>query len=126
MGKKEDLEALTKAISDSNIRLHTLRAHIISLSNDIEQFSQLEGNLIDNIKYLKKNKVITGAESYKKAKDDLAKTVIKVVSLMNDRETLRKEAKLLEILIADAQKKLDKLQKYNVLQGDFRRKNGKE
>jgi uncharacterized protein YbgA (DUF1722 family) len=125
MGKKEDLESLDKTIRESNIRLHTVQAHIVSLTNDIEAFSQLEGNLIDNIKYLKKNKVITGAESYRKAKDDLAKTVIKVVSLMNDREALKKEARTHQFLMADAQKKLDKLQKYNVLQGNFGRKNGK-
>jgi hypothetical protein len=124
MGKKEDLAALEHIFIENEAKLRSINAHILSVSRDIDTMSQLEGNLIDNIKYLKKNKVITMADNYKKAKDDLAKTVVRVVSLMNDRENLRKAAKQCEKEMEVAQIRTKELQKDNVLYGDFRRKNG--
>lgn len=124
MGKKEDLATLEHIFVENEAKLRSIRAHILSTTRDIETLSQLEGNLIDNVKYLKKNKVITMADNYKKAKDDLAKTVVKVVSLMNDRENLRKAAKQCEKEMDVAQSRIKELQKDNVLYGNFGRKNG--
>lgn len=126
MGRKEDLATLEHIFVENEAKIRSIQTHIISVSRDIETLSQLEGNLIDNIKYLKKNKIITVADSYRKAKDDLAKTVIKVVSLMNDRENLRKEAVRCEQEMVMAQKRIKELQKDNVIYGNFGSKNGQK
>lgn len=125
MSKQNELDRLDRSIKDGDIRLRTVKVNIECLSREINILSQVESELIDNIKFLKQNKVIAMAGEYKKAKEDLAKTVIRLVALMNDREHFRKAASNVEEMIAKAKEDIDKIKRdgeNNVVRGTFGRK----
>jgi len=124
VNKQEQLVALEHVITQNEIRIRTAQINIDALSRDIETLANVEGLLIENIRFLKKAKIIAKADDYRKAKEELAKTTIRVVALMNDRETLRKDVRVTEKSMSDAKEKIEKLQgdPNNVI--PWRRKDG--
>jgi chromosome segregation ATPase len=124
VNKKIELEKLDRAIKDGEIRLRTVKTNIEVLTREIDTLSQLEGELIDNIKFLKQNKVVAMAGEFKKVKEDLAKTTIRIIALRNDREHFRKSANDVDELIKKAKKDIEKLNNKNdnILYGKFKRK----
>lgn len=127
MSKQIELEKLDRTIKDGNIRLQTVNAQMHTLNKDIEALSELQDRLIDNIRFLKKKQIIAMAGEYKKAKEDLAKTVIRLISLQNDREHFRKAIAHVQQVMHEAEETIVKLKSINnVVHGDFGRKeNGK-
>lgn len=125
MNKQIELEQLDRAIKDGEIRLRTVKINIDTLSRDIDILVKIESDLIDNIKFLKQNKIVAMAGEYKKAKDSLARTVIRLIGLMNDREHFRKAAKNVEEMIEKAKSDIEKIRlegDNNVVRGTFGRK----
>lgn len=127
MSKQIELEKLDRTVKDGEIRLRTVKTQMESLTREIDVLKDVQNQLIENIKFLKKKQIIAMAGEYKKAKEDLAKTVIRLITLQNDREHFRKAAVLVEEVMQKALDDIDKLKNTNnVVQGVFGRKDNGE
>jgi septation ring formation regulator EzrA len=130
LSRQNDLENLGRIIKNGEIRIRTININIDSITKDINKLSEVESELMDNIRFLKQTKIVAMAGEYKRAKEDLARTVIRLVTLINDRENFKKAIKNVEELMAKSQIEIDKIIEEgnkNVLRGTFgRKKDGKE
>ena len=125
MGKQEDVDKLDRLVRDIEIRLHTIKMSIDSLTKEIDILAELEIQLDQNVKCLKKKNVIAIAAEFKKSKDDLARAKARSIILKNDREHFRKNSAEMDAMAKKTKEELKKLQKIgqnNVLLGKFRRK----
>lgn len=125
MGKQEELEKLDRTLKDGEIRLRTVKVNIDSLTKEIDTLAELEKQLEQNLKCLKKRNIIAIATEFKKAKEDLVKTRVRAIALKNDREQFKKSSDEVEWVMKKAREELEKLQKLgdnNVLRGKFGRK----
>lgn len=126
MAKIEDLDKLTKSIKDAEETKKGILSNFNAFSKEIDIFSAKEKELEENIKCLKKNRIIAIAQEFKKSKAELAKIRTKILSLNNDREHLKKSCDSLDTFIKNTHAEIDKVQKAidnNVLQFN-RGKNG--
>ncbi len=122
MSRQGDLEKIDRNIKDSEIRLKTFEVNIGTLKKEIDFLVQLEEQLESNISFLKKIKIVTLAEEYKKAKEDLKKTKIRITQLKSDRMINEKAHRELGLLLEKNKELYDKLAQQNennVLQGKF-------
>lgn len=127
MGKQEELEKLDRTVRDGDVRLHTVKLNIDTLTKEIDTLTELEIQLEQNLKCLKKKNIIAIATEFKKAKEDLAKTRIRATALRNDREQFKKAGAEVQAVMKKAKEDLEKLRKIgdsNVLRGKFGRKDG--
>ena len=125
MSKQVELEKLDRAIRDGEIRLHTVNVNIGSLTKEIDTLDQLEIQLEENLKCLKKKNIIAIATEFKKAKEDLAKTRARLISLKNDRANFTKAAEDVQAVMKKAKEDIDKMKKNgdsNVLHATFGKK----
>lgn len=125
MSKKVELEELDRAIRNGEIRFQTVHVNIVSLTKEIDTLDQLETQLEENLKVLKKKNIIAIASDFKKAKEDLVKTRTRLISLKNDREKFKKAADDVQQVMEKAKEDMEKLKKNgdgNVLRGTFGRK----
>jgi chromosome segregation ATPase len=125
MGKQDELKKLDLAIKDTENRLKSFDHNISTLQKEIEFLLNLEMQLSENIAYLKKIKIITLATEFKKAKEDLKKTKVRLVQLKSDRTINEKSHKELIAFLEKSKGAYDKLaqtSENNVLQGKFGRK----
>lgn len=125
MGKLEELEKLDRTLKEGELKLRSIKVNIDSLTKEIDTFADLEAQLDQNVKCLKKKNIIAIAAEYKKAKEELAKTKAKAIGLRNDREQFKKACAEIEWVMKKAQVDLEKLQKTgdnNVLRGKFGKK----
>jgi chromosome segregation ATPase len=125
VSKKIELEELDRAIKNGEIRLCTVNTNIGSLTKEIEVLDALESELEENLKVLKKKNIVAIATEYKKAKEDLAKTKVRLISLKNDRENFKKAANDVQKAMEKAKQDIEKMKKNgdsNVLHGTFGRK----
>jgi chromosome segregation ATPase len=122
VSRQGDLEKIDRNIKDSEIRLKTFEVNIGTLKKEIDFLVQLEEQLESNISFLKKIKIVTLAEEYKKAKEDLKKTKIRITQLKSDRMINEKAHRELGLLLEKNKELYDKLAQQNennVLQGKF-------
>jgi len=127
VSKKIELEQLDRTIKDGDIRLKTIGTNIEILTREIDALFDLESQLIDNIKFLKQSNIIAMAAEFKKIKEDLARTVVRLVSLKNDRESFRKSIRNIEDVIKKSKESIENLKsgENNVVCGKFgKKKNG--
>ena len=127
MTKSDDLTKLEHHIKDCENRLKTFNSNIDTIQKELGFLCNLENQLESNIAFLKKNKTITLATEYKKAKEDLKKTKIRLTQLKSDKAINEKAYKELESILARNKESYDKLAKQsenNVLQGKFGRRRG--
>lgn len=127
MGKQEELSKIDRTIKDSEIRLRTFKTNIDVIQKEIDFLLNVEGQLQENIKYLKKVKIITLATEYKKAKEDLKKTKNRLLQLKSDKAINDKAHKEVTVFIEKNKELYDKLTKHNennVLQGKFGKNRG--
>jgi chromosome segregation ATPase len=125
VSNKSDLEKLGHNIKDCENRLKTFNSNIDTIQKEVEFLSHLESQLETNIGILKKVKIVTLATEYKKAKEDLKKTKIRLTQLKSDKAINEKAHKELSFLLDKNKEVYDKLTKQsenNVLQGKFGRK----
>lgn len=129
MSKATEIDKLDRSIRDGEIRIRTVQSNIDQLTKEIETLSDLEKQLEENVKQLKKKKITVIATEFKKAKEDLAKTKVRLTHLGNERENFKKSAENAKKVMEQAREAMEKLKKTddnNVLQGKFGRKNGQE
>lgn len=122
-----DLDQLTAAIKDLEIRLHTYRIALIKNAEEIELLEDLKEILKDNIAELKRESIIAMASEYKKAKDDLKRTETRLSFLRIDRLTYEKafnsQVKVMDFLVLKYNETVIRLQN-NVIKVKFGRKDG--
>lgn len=130
MNKKEELEKLEKAIKDGEIRLNTIKNNVDILDKEINTLTHLEVQLEANLKCLKKKNIVAMASEFKKAKEDLKKTRVRMIVAKNEREDFKKATEATNYVIAKAKEDIEKVKNFgenNVLYAIFRRKkNGQE
>jgi chromosome segregation ATPase len=125
MNKQLELDRLDRTIKDSNIRASTVRNNLDVLERDISNMENLKEKLEENLKFLKRQKVIAIAEEFKKAKDELAKTRVRLITLRNEREDYRKALNNVNQVIKDSMQAIEKIKKdgdNNVLRANFGKK----
>jgi chromosome segregation ATPase len=127
MSRQTDLDKMQQNIKDAENRLKTFGSNIDTIQKELDFLANLESQLEGNIAFLKKNKTVTLAQEYKKAKEDLKKTKTRLTQLKSDRMINEKAHKELETMLEKNREAYDKLAKANennVLQGKFGRKRG--
>jgi predicted nucleic acid-binding Zn-ribbon protein len=100
---------------------------IDALAKEIGSVTVLQGTLEDNIKCLKKNKVIAVAAEYRKAKEDMKKTHIRLATLENDKTHFTNALRDVEALLKKAREEFTKyktLGDNNVLEFKTGKKDG--
>lgn len=126
MSRQTDLDKLDRNIKDTEIRLKTFEVNIGTIQKELDFLKNLEDQLETNISFLKKNKIVTLAQEYKKAKEDLKKTKIRLTQLKSDKMINEKAHKELGVMLEKNRETYDRLAQQqgqnNVLQGKFGRK----
>lgn len=125
MNKQIELEKLDRAIKDSNIRACTVKSNVEILDRDIASMEELECTLEENLKFLKQQKVVAMADQFKKAKEDLKRTRVRLITLKNEREDFRKALNNVNQVIRDSMEAIEKIKKdgdNNVLRANFGKK----
>lgn len=125
MSKQIELERLDRAIKDSNIRACTVKNNIEVLDRDISNMEELECTIEENLKFLKQQKIVAIADQFKKAKEDLARTRIRLITLKNEREDYRKALNNVHKVIRDSAEAIEKIKRdgdNNVLRANFGKK----
>jgi seryl-tRNA synthetase len=123
--KKEEILRLEQLIKDAELRSGTFKIQIETIQKELDSLYTVEKQLEDNIKYLKRTKIVALASEYKKAKNDLKKTKLRLGFLKSDRtnndkaykDTINTLEKIKESYI-----KLTKENENNVLCGKFGKK----
>lgn len=127
MPKQDELIRIAQNIKDCESRLKTFSSNIETIQKEVDFLLNLESQLETNISILKKIKIVTLATEYKKAREDLKKTKIKLTQLKSDKTINEKAHKGLEYLLQKNKEVYDKLSKQsenNVISGKFGRKRG--
>jgi chromosome segregation ATPase len=125
MGKQEELAKLDRAIKDCEARLKTFEANVNTIKKEISILETAENQLEENIGYLKKNKTVALAIEYKKAKEDLKKTKVRILQLKSDAAINERVYKDTQDVLNKNKEMYDKFAKQNdnnVVQGKFGRK----
>ena len=125
MSKSDEIAKLDRAVKDAEIRLRTLVTNVDALTKEIDVLSNQEKVLDDNVKCLKKNKIIAIAQEFKKSKEELAKVRSRITFLTNDRDYYVKSSNDIKDFIKETNKSIEILKSSNsnnVLQ--FRNKDG--
>jgi predicted nucleic acid-binding Zn-ribbon protein len=119
MNKTEDISKLDRSIKDAEIRMKTVLNNVEALTKEIDLLTNQEKSLEENIKCLKKKRIIAIAQEFKKTKDELRRIHSRILILSNDKEHFIKTSKDMQDFINKTQKELEKLQNTsdnNVLQ----------
>jgi predicted nucleic acid-binding Zn-ribbon protein len=90
MSKQIELEKLDRAIKDGTIRLSTIKANMDLLDREIEKLLEVEQALEENLHCLKSPTITPIASEYKKAKDDLKKTKVRLFTARIERSDFQK------------------------------------
>lgn len=125
MSRQGDLEKIDRNIKDSEILLKTFELNIGTIQKEIDFLTNVESQLESNITFLKKNKIIALASEFKKSKEDLKKTKIKLTQLKSDKTINEKAHKELSHILQKNREMYDRIAQAgenNVLQGKFGRK----
>ena len=125
MSKAEELVKIDRNIKDIEIRIKTFSLNIEAIQKELDFLTNLEDQLQQNISYLKNIKVVALAIEYKKAREDLKKTKVRLLQLKSDKMINEKTYKELQNTLQknkDIYDKLSKQDENNVLQGKFGRK----
>lgn len=126
MAKSEEIERLEKSIRDAYTKIVTVFSNIEAISREIELLANKEKELEENIKCLKKEKVVAVAQEFKKSKQDLKKISAKMSILDSDKKHFLKVSETIQDFIEKCKKELEKIQnlnKDNVLQFKNKGKN---
>ena len=127
MGRTDEIAKIDRMIKETETRLKTLQSNIEALDAEIKKIVILERTLIENVKILKRKQVIAIAQEFKKAKEELHRSKVRLIALRNDREHFNKVFKDTDDFLKAAQaqyKKAVREGQNNVIR--FRRADGEE
>jgi len=127
VAKNQELDNLDRLVKDYEIRINTSQIQLAAVQKELDELANVEKQLEENIKYLKKKKVAVIASEFKKAKDDLTKTKNRMAFLRIERDNQCRVLRELTDSVKSAKERLVKILKggeNNVILGKFRKKNG--
>ena len=128
VSKLEQLDKLTKAIQDCEIRLKSVENAVEQIDKEINILSPRQTELEQNIEFHKKATTIPLAHEYKKAKNELSKTKARLILIRHDKKKSVQACKDIEEIIEKFKKDhadLVKTSENNVLSPNFGGKRGK-
>lgn len=127
MGKPEELAKVERAIKEAEARFKTISSNLAAIELEIKKVTLVQGVLIENVRMLKSKQIIAIAQEFKKAKEELRRTGVRLTVLQNDKDHFSKSLQDIISFVDNAkiqQTKLIKESENIILQ--FRSKNGKE
>jgi chromosome segregation ATPase len=122
VGKQDDLIKIERAIKDCEIRLKTFYTNISIIQKEVDLLSVNESKLQENIDCLKNNKAAVLAVEYRKSKEDLKKTKVRLSQLRSDLGATEKAHRDIQNFLTKNKEAYDKLansNENNVLLGKF-------
>lgn len=96
MTRPQDLDKLSHAIKDAEARLKVFTQTLETIQKELDALAQVERAIEENVNFLKKKHIIALAQEFKKAKDDLAKTRIRMVKVRIDRDNIIRASREVE------------------------------
>lgn len=128
--KSEEANRLSCALIEAEIRLRTVKTQIIGIDKEISIINSIEANLVENIQWLIKEKIIAVALEFKKAREDLKTARNRRAFLDIDKNSCLKVQKDLESAYNKVKLEYERAlagrySPHNVIQIDFVRKDGK-
>ena len=129
MNKPEEISRLNRALIDAEVKIKTIFSNIEALSKEIKILCDAENSLEENLKCLKKNKIIAVAQEFKKSKEELKKIKSRIAMLTNDKTHFVKVSVDTQDFIDKTKAQITKLhgtEENNVLQFKRGDKDGQE
>lgn len=111
MPKTDDISKLDRDIRDAHIRKNTFLTNIEALTKEMNILNGQESILEDNLRGLKKRKVVAIAREYQIMKQELSVIKLKITNLRNSKEQYLKICDDLQSFMDRTNKELDKLRK---------------
>lgn len=113
MSKTDDISRLDRSIKDAEIRINTLLSQVESYKKELDILLNKEKLLEENVKCLKKNRIIAIAQEFKKAKSELKITRDRITLLSNDKDHFLKSSEDMKTFIEKTKQELTRLQNLN-------------
>ena len=111
MNKAEQLDQLTRAISDAEVSLKSIQNNIEQLDKEINLLTPRKNELEQNISFHKKQGSIPIAHEYRKSRAELSKTTSRLILITQDRRKASLAHKDVETVLDRFKKDLASLQK---------------
>lgn len=123
MDNSEEISKIAKSIKESIVKASNIAHTLGNIEKEIETLSFLQSQIEENLKYLKKKKVVTLAVEFKKTKVDLSTIKQKLTDAKQNKETIKKALKENETNIKKLKEAYAKISKStsNVITGKFRK-----
>lgn len=122
MNNAIELERLGRTIRDTDLNAQSTKRKLDIVENELDHLSTVEIQLEQNIGFLRKERVVTLAIEFRKAKQDLDKTQKRLAFLRIDRDNLKKafdDTELYLDKLREAYAKLYRASVNNVVPGKF-------
>lgn len=113
MGKLEELDQLTKAIADGEIRLKSIQNNIEKVGIEIATLTPRKSELERNIEFNKKSGIIPIAHEYGKTKRELIKIKARLVLITSDQKKAIQACKDVESILQKFKKDYEELSAVN-------------
>jgi chromosome segregation ATPase len=129
VSKIEEIDKLDRAIKDAEIKLKSIENNIEQIDKEISVLTPRKSDLEKNIEFHKKATTIPIAHEYKKAKTELNRIKVRLVTITSERNKSYQACKQIEQIIEKFKKDhldLLKISENNVLRVLFGNKNGKK
>lgn len=127
----EDLNKASHVLLDAQVKLQQVQAERLRLDKDIATLTMVEANLDENVRVLKRKRMIVMVHDFKKASTDLGTCRTRLAFLRVDRQNIIKIENHADAVYNKAKAEYEKLFELmhnppnNVIEVDFtRRKNG--
>lgn len=131
MDKLEEFNRTQQLLLEADVKLRTIQNQITIIEREITTLKAIEANLKENIRWLKKKKIVANLHEYRKVKEQIRTAINRQAILNIDKENVLKIKKhtqaVHEKLRVKATAILDQMQeKDNVIYIDFGNKNGQK
>lgn len=90
MDRNDDINRVSQILLDAEVKLRQISNQVAAIEREIATLTVIEANLKENIRWLKKRKIVTVASEYRKVREQL-KTAETRKSILNiDKENTLK------------------------------------
>lgn len=133
MDKLQDaVNRASHALLEADIRLRTINAQIHQIDKEIAILIAVEANLEENVRVMKRKRIIVMVNEFRKAKTDLNTARVRQAFLRMDRENVLKVEKHAHTIYNKAKEGYDNAYQRlhappnNIIYVDFGRKDGQQ
>jgi hypothetical protein len=120
----DDIIKADRLVKDTEIRLFTARAALEVVELELDKLKTTEFEVLNNLAYLKRKKVVTLAKEFKKIKEELTIIGQKLIAKLNERQDVLKACATGEKLLEEAKEKYESMiymKENNVVEVNFRK-----